>query len=658
MYFTKSLPPCMNFTKTSVLIRFVCFATIVFLLGINNGFSQATDSNWLDVSKVRFQKLLSKHCEYAEGPKKLMTPGEIIAQDFRKRDFKTLHPGIPLHLMEKNFMMRIQAWNSSDSMEEFYFTPGYNARNLVIFKADPSNIAGTVHQIPDSISRSTIYSGSRLLKLAPGEKAVYYVSLNFIRTNANSFSPYFIEKDFLRYWLKNVKHRNPLADIITYIIAGILLLMIFYSLAVYLQSRNREFIFYSIYALCSTILFFVKSYAISESNEWNYLYEEYLDFMIMGLGVYFYLIFVRRFINTKEDHPSMEKFLRITQWILVGFLGIFSIIYFFTDQFVILYILENYIIKVFMFGIGVVFVWYSLKKKDKLLNYLAAGNFALLAFSVVSLLLLLGVKFNKSGELGSIFNNGLLYYEVGIVLELMFFLSGLAYKNRRDLTERVQERERFKLENERKEFEKQIAIVTTRQEERDRISADMHDELGSGMTAIRLMSEIVRTRIKDQAFPELEKISNSANDLLGKMNSIIWTMKSSNDTLESLVAYLRSHALEYFESTPIVCRVQVPEHIPPTVMSGEKRRNIFLSVKESLNNILKHAHATEVTIQILLKEKQLIIKVSDNGIGIDTEKLRRFGNGLSNMKRRMESIQGDFMVENDRGSVITFVSPL
>ena len=69
--------------------------------------------------------------------------------------------------------------------------------------------------------------------------------------------------------------------------------------------------------------------------------------------------------------------------------------------------------------------------------------------------------------------------------------------------------------------------MAAKQEESDRISADMHDELGSGMTAIRLMSEIMKSKMKERSYPELEKISNSANDLLGKMNTIIWTMKSS-----------------------------------------------------------------------------------------------------------------------------------
>ena len=646
----------MNSTKT-ISFRSVCLLLFLTLLIPRQSRAQLTDTTWIDVSTIRFQKLFSDFCSFSESPKKKITAEEIVNLPYKRDSFRRFHPVVPQYLMERNFVMRFKLVNRSATKEEIYFTPGYYFRNLVIFKADSADVEGTIRLVPDSIIRSITFPGAKLLKLEPGEKAVYFASFNFIRTNANNFSPYLIEKDYLRSWMKNVKHRDPVVDIITYIISGILLLMIFYSLAVYLQNRSREFLFYSVYALCSTALFFLKSFSVSESKEWNFVYEEYMDFMILSVGVYFYLNFVRHFINTREDHPSLDKFLKIVEWVLIGLLTVFSIIYFFTDEFTILFIVENYITKNFMFIIGVIFVWYSIKKKDKLLNYLAAGNFSLLFFSILSLLTLLGVKLSPNNNF-PIFNKGLFYYEIGVVLELMFFLSGLAYKNRRDLTERVQERERFKLENERKEFEKQIAIVTTRQEERDRISADMHDELGSGMTAIRLMSEIVKTKMKDQAFPELEKISNSSNDLLGKMNSIIWTMKSSNDSLESLVAYLRAHALEYFDSTPISCRVQVPDTIPIIEMSGEKRRNIFLSVKESLNNIMKHAQASEVTIQISVHPKNLVIQVSDNGIGIDTEKLRRFGNGLSNMKRRMESINGDFNVENNGGSVITFTSPL
>lgn len=644
----------MRITRTFLpLALLLSFWGLLLLLAPQELRAQEKDSMDIDAFKVRFFEDIGQLCDLGVTTHKNPSATELASLTYKPVSFIVIHKGIPQHFMEETVVLRFYLHNSSDKEEQIYFTPGYYLRNQRIFKADPSNIAGTIYQIPDSAIKSIVYPAAKLLKLAPGERAVFFSSFNFIRTNANNFSPCLVERDFIRYWEKTVKYRDPTIDISTYVISGILLLMIFYSLAVFIQTRAKEFLFYAIYAFCSTVLFFFKSYSLTESKEWNFVYEEYLDFIILSLGVFCYLYFVRWFINTKNYHPRLHRFLKIASWILVGLLVLFSGIYFMTDRYVILYSLENYVIKIFMFLIGVVFIVYSFGRKDKLLNYLAWGNGALIFFSILSLLLLVGIKFGPK-----FLNKGLLYYEIGVVTELIFFLSGLAYKNRRDLVERIQERERFKLENERKEFEKQIAIVTTRQEERDRISADMHDELGSGMTSIRLHSEILKTKMKDQAFPELEKISNSANDLLGKMNSIIWTMKSSNDTLESLVAYLRAHALEYFDNTAISCKVFVPDSIPSIEMSGEKRRNIFLAVKESLHNILKHSQASEVNIVMQIKEGTLIITVSDNGVGIDTEKLRRFGNGLSNMKRRMESIRGDFKAENRNGSLITFTIPL
>ncbi|RYZ50555.1 MAG: hypothetical protein EOP49_13755, partial [Sphingobacteriales bacterium] len=254
----------------------------------------------------------------------------------------------------------------------------------------------------------------------------------------------------------------------------------------------------------------------------------------------------------------------------------------------------------------------------------------------------------------SLLNRPLVYYELGLVIELMLFLSGLAYKNRLDIIDRVKERERLKLLNERQEFEKQMAVMNAQQGERDRISADMHDELGSGVTAIRLMSEIVKSKLKSQSFPEIDKISHSANELLNKMNTIIWTMKSSNDTLESTIAYIRAHATEYFDATPISCSVSTPPDIPQVEMSGEKRRNMFLGVKEALTNIIKHAHATEVNIKITTYNDHLVIEVADNGRGMDIDNTRRFGNGLANMRRRMETIGGQLTFLQNNGTVLRF----
>ncbi|WP_315821706.1 sensor histidine kinase [Paraflavitalea speifideaquila] len=81
-------------------------------------------------------------------------------------------------------------------------------------------------------------------------------------------------------------------------------------------------------------------------------------------------------------------------------------------------------------------------------------------------------------------------------------------------------------------------------------------------------------------------------------------------------------------------------------------------MKEALNNAMKHSQATHLQIDIGAKENQLVIRVTDNGVGINQEQLRRFGNGLHNMRRRMESIGGTFTIACDGQCVLTFEAPL
>ncbi len=247
----------------------------------------------------------------------------------------------------------------------------------------------------------------------------------------------------------------------------------------------------------------------------------------------------------------------------------------------------------------------------------------------------------------------MLYYEVGIVSELICFLLGLTYKNRVELIEKTMEQEALKREAEKQNFESKLAVIRAQQEERNRISADMHDDLGAGVTAIRLYSELAKRKIENGNIPEIDKISSSANELLNNMNAIIWTMSSQNDTLDNMVAYIRSYALEYFEGTGVNCYTHVDEELPNIHVTGDIRRNIYLVVKEALNNILKHAKATEVFISLKRVPEGLSLYIQDNGTGIDLNNLRRFGNGLNNMRKRMEERFISFNIENNKGTLIT-----
>ena len=226
-----------------------------------------------------------------------------------------------------------------------------------------------------------------------------------------------------------------------------------------------------------------------------------------------------------------------------------------------------------------------------------------------------------------------------------------------ELIEKVKMDEAIKQEQEKQELEKEIAVLRAQQDERSRISADMHDELGSGVTAIRLLSEIAIKKTKEQPVDEIAKISDNANDLMAKMNGIIWSMNPGNDTLDSMISYIRSYASEYLDTFDMDYSIQIPNDIPPIEISGTKRRNLFLVIKEALNNTIKHAKASKVTLNVYFNHT-LHIEISDNGKGIDESKLNQFGNGLHNMQKRMKNIGGSFSVQSMNGTTIVLTMPL
>lgn len=608
----------------------------------------------IDVAKLRFSQSIFKDLQYEVVSKDSLSDNAIGRLTINKAVPETwrihrVSPGI----IEKELLLKFTLLNTSDSIQHIYFYPGAYFNNIHLLRL--SNDGRPPDVVPASGTPPEYRAGFRLLQVPPGERVSYVARLEFVRTSATMFYPAVLQQEFIESFLSDKIQYRAKTTLITYVVAGIMLMMIMYAVAVYRQNRIREFIYYIGYAGSLALLLFLKSYLLYDFTAFNYFFESYWDFLLQCGGVACYFLFIRKFLDTKTNHPFIDKTFRLGQYLILGFLGVYTVLYFFTNNFIWLNAFEN-ITKQLLLIIGLLFIIYGIRRKDKLLGYLVRGNIWLLVFSVLSFLLIVTpLKFITDRESDFVFlNSALLYYEIGLVGELMYFLSGLAHKNRRDITEKAKESERLQLANERKEIEKQMAILEAQQEERNRISADMHDELGSGVTAIRLMSEIVKTKMKENVtLPEIDKISNSANDLITKMNTIIWTMSSSNDTVENLVTYIRTYALDFFENTNIECKFNIPAFIPNIQLSGEKRRNIFLAVKEALNNILKHARASKVIIDVEVTEK-LSISIQDDGIGVDFETIRRFGNGLKNMKSRLERVNGTFTIKNNGGALARF----
>jgi len=197
-------------------------------------------------------------------------------------------------------------------------------------------------------------------------------------------------------------------------------------------------------------------------------------------------------------------------------------------------------------------------------------------------------------------------------------------------------------------LEKEQAV----EKERNRISRDMHDDLGSGLTKIAIMSEVIKKQIHEpeKAKRQLENISESSRELVDNLQDIIWVLNPKNDTLESLAAYIREYALKFFEPFGIDTHFSYPDTFRHSKLSEETRRNLFLVIKESFNNIGKHAWCNHVNISIHQGRSSIQIRIKDDGKGFDTEKTRIFGNGLINMKNRIEQIGGTYTIESKSGT--------
>jgi ligand-binding sensor domain-containing protein/signal transduction histidine kinase len=209
----------------------------------------------------------------------------------------------------------------------------------------------------------------------------------------------------------------------------------------------------------------------------------------------------------------------------------------------------------------------------------------------------------------------------------------------------------------KRKMEKQVRIIEQQlavNNERLRISRDMHDELGTGLSKIALLSEVG----KNDPLPEkndkiIHEISDTSRKLADKMGEIIWTLNPRNDTLSNLVAYLKEYIYETTESMPVEIRFHFPEALPDLSLGHMIRQQLMLVTKEALNNALKHSGASLIDFYLTVDGDSISFSVKDNGSGFDTGKTSecRNGkkNGLLNMQSRMESIGGHYSLESIEG---------
>lgn len=461
----------------------------------------------------------------------------------------------------------------------------------------------------------------RLDSLPPTATAVY---VHVSGVGARHFSlTVWNETDYLRHMATE--------DLIMGVFVGILCVIMVYNLFLYFFLKDLTFLYYVPF-LALTILTHVfivgwGSKTFFPKLPWA---ANVGPNVLIGLSIVAGTLFVRSFLNIRQTAPHLSpifSFLFGIGW-LVAIGNLLAYNYWtskLTDFLMMLDVL-------LMFGVGV----YVMRRGFPPARYfMLAWSFFLIAVFVAAL--------HNAGLLPG---TPLIDIAVmlGVVSQVTLLSIGLAA--------------RFEQMRQEKELAQLQLIHQLKENDRvrSRIARDLHDDVGSTLSSIAILSQVAQRQFNKQqeGIPELlGRISRSAQKVLDTMSDIVWTTHPDNDTLGRLATRMREFAAEILESQDIHYLIDVAPEVLPLRLPNNRHYDFYLIFKEAINNAAKYSEATQVDVHVSRQREQLLMVVQDNGRGFDPDRINGTGNGLKNMQQRANKINAQLTIQTALGQGTT-----
>lgn len=343
---------------------------LILLAHFTNTRVQAQNTDTIDVTRFKIsQNIRSKTVWFSDNNSS--DKWESLPALINNPIPSSLVDKIPASLVEKDIYLKFTLLNSSATQLDIYLWPGYYFEEMKLFLVNPAtNRAEEIGQDP----YENRMLGFQRIVLKPGETSLLILKIRFIKSSVNSLDPVLVQGYAASSFLTDLQNAGKVKNAITYLITGVLLMMIFYSIAVFTLNGSREFLYYSGYAFFMGLMFFIKSFRFITPSAFNYFFESYFDFALQCIGTFVYLAFMKKFIEARVKFPFLHKVLVFQQLLIIISLIVFTYLNFYTHQYVWQNNVENTTKAVWLVG-TVIFIAYAVKAKNFLLNYLAAGQF-------------------------------------------------------------------------------------------------------------------------------------------------------------------------------------------------------------------------------------------------------------------------------------------
>lgn len=583
--------------------------------------------------------------------------GKLTEKDLPNITFQEAGELFPFALREPESQQFIKLSVTNSSTRNTFWLYLGKAQHYSVYEYNSST--ASLHQLNQQFQ---VYSHAVFnaipytrITVEQGMSKVFYIRTHLNFYNRNLFDPVIvIPGEQTQFSFEHFLKPNRFYIPVTLVLLGIMLSMLIYYLTIFLRSFIKEYLYYTLAMLSFIVYFLLRLLDIFMFTS-NYFFFSDSKIQVLQLsGSIFVLLFISAFLQLKSILPGLYRYFRLLIFIELLFL-IINLPITYTNRYHYTGITGFNIMRGFLF-LYCYYLIYCLLKKLK-----TPETHQIVIGSAISLLLFFPALYldQWSTFKSSVINHrelALLIFMIGITLQMMFYMQAVAIRSRTRKVLGLQAVEKLQLENERKELEKYKAVIDAREKERNRISEEIHDDIGSGLTSIRLLSEIAKAKIAGETNRELDKISETSNTLIDKMNAIIWSLNSRNDSLPNLIAYLRHLIVAYFDPIPIKLSITTPDQVPDVNVDGKTRRNIVLCVKEIIHNIIKHAEATEVQIQFET-DPFFSISIQDNGIGFNPMQIESHKNGLLNLHSRIGMHGGTCNISNNNGTLISLKLP-
>jgi signal transduction histidine kinase len=531
--------------------------------------------------------------------------------------------------------------NTSEKEQKVFFATGKIA-SYVLYYVSGEDIRHTYHD------RKKDY---QMITVNPGDTIQCLVRHSFEGTSTNQyFFPYVtdlfarVEKD------PELVGKSGIDELLFFmlIFCGMAGMMAIYLLINFFQLWDKSFLFYSLNTFCIVVLVILRiiyNTAPEEGDRINIMLAPVLQI----LSHLFYFLFASWFLNLKELLPALARFFRYVTAALVVYI-IADLLLYFNGYNIVLRLQMFFWARIILIVIAFASIIYAYRTPTPMLRLFTVGTLLMVISATVSFIMTYLQVDTSYGLLSMPF----FYFLSGYLLDIIFFTLCLGYKNR------LEQQKKMKLEAEliaqrARERENSLhLIMETQEQERNRMAEDLHDELGSGLSTIRFLSESLKMKGSVVSAYDLHTISLKSAELIDNMRQIIWTVNPEHDNLADLLFYMKRYCGEYLETNKTDWDFIVPEHLPELQLPAGMRRNLFAIFKESLHNIVKHSGADKAEVVFRLQKNEgkyfCFLTIADNGAGVNPLQINETGNGLRNMRKRMKETGGSFTLKNLKDS--------